>query len=164
MDTSDLFEGMEPLDPAIRKVWRVKFAFLGSIVLLGAIVYDVSNLFDGDRTLALGLAPSIALLLFTGIVVWIPGFRYRSWAFRLTDQELLLQRGILNRVRTIVPLRRVQHLDVSQDLVEREFELGKLIVHTAGTRSSEVVLPGLRLEVAESLRDRIKAYITDDVL
>lgn len=161
---TDLFEDMQALDPAIRKVWRIKFAFLGSIVLLGAIVYDVSNLFDADRTLALGLAPSVALVVFTSLVIWIPGFRYRSWAFRLTEQELLLERGILNRVRTIVPLRRVQHLDVSQDLVEREFDLGKLIVHTAGTRSSEVVLPGLRLEEAESLRDRIKAYITDDVL
>ena len=74
----------------------------------------------------------------------------------------MLVRGIINRVTTIVPLRRVQHLDVSQDIIEKEYALGKLIVHTAGTRSSEVILPGLLYHEAERLRDRIKLYITDE--
>ena len=75
-----------------------------------------------------------------------------------------LERGIWNRVRTVVPLRRIQHLDVSQDVLERNFDLGKLIVHTAGTRSSDVVLPGLRYEEAERLRDTVKHYITEDAV
>jgi uncharacterized protein len=63
-----------------------------------------------------------------------------------------------------VPLRRIQHLDVSQDILEREFGLGKLIVHTAGLRSSDVVLPGLQHEVAERLREEMKHYILEDAL
>jgi membrane protein YdbS with pleckstrin-like domain len=67
-------------------------------------------------------------------------------------------------VRTVVPLRRIQHLDVSQDIIEREFDLGKLIVHTAGTRSSDVVLPGLDFEEAERLRDELKNFILEDTI
>jgi hypothetical protein len=67
-------------------------------------------------------------------------------------------------VRTIVPLRRIQHLDVSQDVLEREFSLGRLVVHTAGSRSSDVVIPGLKLEMAERMRDEVKRYILDDPL
>jgi uncharacterized protein len=73
-------------------------------------------------------------------------------------------RGVFNRVFTIVPLRRIQHLDVSQDIFEREYDLGKLIIHTAGTRSSEVILPGLAIEEAERLRDEMKKVITDEAL
>ena len=73
-------------------------------------------------------------------------------------------RGIFNRVHTIIPLRRIQHLDVSQDLFEREYDVAKLIIHTAGTRSSDVILPGLTLSVAEKLRDEMKEFITDEAL
>ena len=129
---------------------------------LAAAAYDVLNLFDDERFLPLGLATAGVLVGFSASAWLLPRLRYRFWAFRLTDEELLLQRGILNRVTTIVPLRRVQHMDVSQDIVEREFDLGNLIVHTAGTRSSTVVLPGLRFDEAEQLRDRIKLYISDE--
>jgi len=63
-----------------------------------------------------------------------------------------------------VPLRRIQHLDVSQDVLEREFDLGKLIVHTAGTRSADVVVPGLAYAEAEQFRDDLRNYITEDAL
>jgi hypothetical protein len=155
---------MNRLDPRVRKVWAIKLAVAGAVVLLAAIVHDVANLFDAERWMPLGVVPGVVLVVFSATVLWVPRLRYRFWWFALTEQELVLERGILNRVRTIVPLRRVQHLDVSQDIVEREFDLGKLVVHTAGTRSSEVVVPGLRLEEAERLRDRIKAYIVDDAL
>lgn len=155
---------MLPLDPDVRKVWAIKLALAGSAVLVAAIIYDVVNLFDADRWLPVGVAPGVVLLVFAALVSVVPRLRYRFWTFTLTDQELVLERGILNRIRTIVPLRRVQHLDVSQDILEREFDLGKLIVHTAGTRSSEVVVPGLLLERAELLRDRIKTFIQDDAV
>lgn len=127
-----------------------------------AAAYDVLNLFDDGRFLPLGLATGVALLVFGLGAGLIPKFRYRFWRFYLTDEELFLERGIFNRITTIVPLRRVQHMDVSQDIIEREYTLGNLVVYTAGTRGSQVVLPGLQFEEAQDLRERIKLYITDE--
>lgn len=132
------------------------------MVTLVAAAYDVLNLFDDERFLPLGLATGVALVAF-GLGGWLlPKFRYRFWRFYLTDEELFLERGIFNRITTIVPLRRVQHMDVSQDIIEREYTLGNLVVYTAGTRGSQVVLPGLQFEEAQALRERIKLYITDE--
>lgn len=154
---------MHPLAPAIRTVWRIKLALLWSMPLIGVLIYDVLHLFTvRDRLLPPGAATSIVLVCGIAACVLIPPLRYRYWRYALQPDELYLERGVLNRVRTIVPLRRIQHLDVSQNLLEREFDLGKLIVHTAGTRSSDVVLPGLRLEEAEGLRDQLKRYILAD--
>ncbi len=151
---------MHPLAPAARTVWRIKLVLMWLLVLAGALVYDVAGLFDRDAgLLPTGLATGLVLVVGTAACVLIPSLRYRTWRYALLPEELYLERGILNRVRTIVPLRRIQHLDVSQDLLEREYDLAKLVVHTAGTRSSDVVLPGLRIEEAEALRDQVKQYL-----
>ena len=149
---------MHPLDPAIKKVWTIKLAAGWAVVMVGMLVWDVIRLFDQSRSLPFGVLSGGAL------VFLLPPLRYRFWRFNLSTEELYLERGVWNRVRTIVPLRRIQHLDVSQDVVERNFDLGKLIVHTAGARSSDVVLPGLRYEDAERLRDEVKHYITEDAV
>jgi len=155
---------MHPLDPAIKKVWTIKLAAGWAVVLLGMLVWDVIRLFDQSRSLPFGVLSGAALVLGLTVVFFLPPLRYRFWRFNLSTEELYVERGVWNRVRTVVPLRRIQHLDVSQDVVERNFDLGKLIVHTAGARSSDVVLPGLRYEDAERLRDEVKHYITEDAV
>ena len=155
---------LRPLDPHIRIVWRIKLGLFWFGVVAAAATYDVISLFSSDRLLPPGLLSGVAVLAAVAVVVVQPRLRYRYWRFDLRPEELYLERGILNRVRTIVPLRRIQHLDVSQDILEREFGLGKLIVHTAGARSSEVVLPGLQYEEAEALRDQLKNYILEDAV
>ncbi len=156
---------MRPLDPAVRTVWRIKLALFWVVVFGVASVYELISFFGTrDGGLPSGLIAGGVLIVGSLAVIYLPSLRYRFWCYSLRSDELYLERGILNRVRTVVPLRRIQHLDVSQDILEREFDLGKLIVHTAGSRSSEVVLPGLNYEEAKSLRDTLKHYILEDAV
>jgi len=155
---------MRQLDPSIRTVWAIKYLIFFGVLFVAAVIYDLTGLFSADRFLFPGLASLIVFFAGGAVSYFIPRLRYRFWRFDLRQEELLLERGILNRIRTVVPLRRIQHLDVSQDIFEREFDLGKLIVHTAGTRSSDVILPGLRYEEAERLREEMKHYILEDTL
>ncbi|GAB5521187.1 MAG: PH domain-containing protein [Rhodothermales bacterium] len=156
---------MRPLKPAVIKVWTINYVFGAVLLLIGTVTFDVIQLLRGDHALLpAGLTTVVVLLASIGLCVFIPRWKYRYWRFNLDTEELYLERGIFNRVRTIVPLRRIQHLDVSQNLLEREFDLGKLIVHTAGSESSSVVLPGLDYAEAEQLRDSIKHYIVEDAV
>lgn len=158
-------EILRPLHPSILSVWRIKQALLWALIFVGAAIYELISFFgDGDGWLPRGLLAGGMLIVGTLATIYLPSLRYRFWRYSLRSEELYLERGIINRVRTIVPLRRIQHLDVSQDILEREFDLGKLIVHTAGSRSSEVVLPGLNYEEAQSLRDTLKDYILEDAV
>ncbi|MCB0717498.1 MAG: PH domain-containing protein [Bacteroidetes bacterium] len=154
-----------PLSPAIKKVWTIKSALAVAVITLGVGVFDLARFFTtSSRTLPIGL-PTIGILTVGSVLAYfVPRLRYRVWRYRLGHEELVIQRGLINRIHTVVPLRRIQHLDVSQDIVEREFELGKLIVHTAGTRSSDVVLPGLDVIEANRLRDLMKDYILEDAV
>lgn len=155
---------LRPLEPSVRTVWRIKAGIFWTIALVAVAVGEIMSLFNTGTFLPFGLPMAVALLVGTGWTIIQPALRYRFWRFDLRPDELYLERGIFNRVRTIVPLRRIQHLDVSQNVLEREFELGKLIVHTAGARSSEVVLPGLNYDEAQHLRDTLNTYILEDAV
>jgi len=156
---------MRRLEPAIKTVWAIRIGITVSLLLVGVLVYDLAILgLRGDRFPPVGAMTLGTLIAGVLMAVTIPRMRYRFWRFALREEELLLERGIWNRVRTVVPLRRIQHLDVSQTVIEREFNLGRLIVHTAGTRSNAVELPGLAIDEAERLRDTIKQYVLEDTL
>lgn len=155
---------VQSLDPSIRSIWRIKIAGLALAVLLPALFYDLTHLFSPDSWLPFGVLSGTVLGLgLVHFLVW-PYLRYRAWGFALHPEELYMEHGVLNHVRTVVPLRRIQHVDVSQDLIEREYALGRLVVHTAGSRSSDVVIPGLPLPEAERIRDAIKRFILEDPL
>ncbi len=157
-------EDIRSLDSSIRTIWRIKGVGLSVLFFLPVFFYDLTHLFSAGSWLPFGVVSGTVLLLAVLYCLFWPQLRYRAWGFSLRPEELYLEHGVLNHVRTVVPLRRIQHVDVSQDLIEREFSLGRLIVHTAGSRSSDVVIPGLPLSEAERIRDEIKRFILEDPL
>ena len=157
-------DAVRSLDESVRSIWTIKLAGLSVLLFLPVFFYDLTHLFAPNPWLPFGVLSGTVLGLSLLYCVTWPRLRYRAWGFALRPEELYKEHGVLTHVRTIVPLRRIQHVDVSQDLVEREFALGRLVVHTAGSRSSDVVIPGLPLAEAERIRDEIKHFILEDPL
>lgn len=151
---------MTPLHPGQLWVLRIR-ALIGACILLFAItVADLGWLQAAPDGLASGVA---AVLLFAWAML-VPRRRYRSWGYKLDEDELHIQQGIWTRIRTIVPFGRVQHIDVVQGPLERNFGVGTLILHTAGTRNSAVALPGLEFGEAGRIRDLIRSKIRQDLI
>lgn len=109
-----------------------------------------------------GLLLTAALLLLVYLVLWAPPRRYRAWGYGMDGEELQVRRGVWTRVHTVVPLARVQHIDVSQGPMERLFGICSLVLHTAGTMHSQIVLPGLTRAAAEGMRDEIRNRIREE--
>ena len=80
----------------------------------------------------------------------------------MDSEELQVRRGVWIRVQTLVPLDHVQHIDVSQGPLERAFGICSLVLHTAGTLHSQIVLPGLARATAEAMRDEIRGRICEE--
>lgn len=109
----------------------------------------------GGSGLKLGLLAGWAVLTVTAAVVsyvW-PEARYRRTRYRVDHDGLTIRRGIFWRSETFVPRSRIQHTDVLQGPLQRQFELATLIVHTAGTQDASVPLGGLSYQVALPIRD-----------
>ena len=153
---------MIPLERGQLWVMRIHALAVGALALaaglLGeAIVRDNVDLPPGIVTI-----PLLVLLLYPILVA--PGRRYRAWGYAMDADELRIARGVWTRIETIVPLVRVQHIDVSQGPIERAFGVCRLVLHTAGTMHSRVVLPGLARASAEALRDEVRGRIVQDAL
>jgi membrane protein YdbS with pleckstrin-like domain len=153
---------MTPLHPSQIWVLTIRAGLFGLILVLVALVADLGPLRDTPVPAWYPTGAALALALIATFV--FPRRRYRRWGYREGEDELQIRRGMLVRVRTIVPFGRVQHIDVAQGPIQRPFGLATIILHTAGTAGAAVPLPGIRHGEAEAMRDRIRAKIRQDLV
>ena len=151
---------MTPLERGQLWVMLIHGIFFGLVALAAASGASTALYVKTGISPAYVLLPLLVLLIYPALVA--PVRKYHSWGYRMDGEELRLAYGVLTRVETLVPLKRVQHLDISQGPLERAFGVCKLVLHTAGTAHSEVVLPGLSRETAEAMRAEIRTHIRQE--
>ena len=151
---------MTPLDRGQLWVMRIHAAAAASLFLAAGTVAEFVLREEIGLPRGAILLPLLLPLIYAVFVA--PGRRWRAWGYAMDAEELQLRRGVWSQVHTVVPLERVQHIDVAQGPLERSLGVARLIVHTAGTMHSRVVLPGLSRETAEQMRDEIRARIRQE--
>jgi membrane protein YdbS with pleckstrin-like domain len=150
---------LSPVEPGYRQVLRIRSLLFWVPLSIAAFVAD--QLLLASTPIA-GLPSILVPLLGLLSVTIVPNRRYRRLAYVLHPTMLQVVRGWLFHTDTIVPLVRVQHIDVTRGPLEKSFGTATLIVHTAGTHNSVVVLPGLAPERAAEIRDEIRRHIRSD--
>lgn len=145
-----------PLDPAAISLWRIH-SIIGSAILLGLAALPVIIVglnVKGAWPWALGAWLALAALrLF--LLIWYPPRLYRSWGYAITEHVLEMKSGVVIKVTRLLPLNRLQHVDLRQGPIERYFGLSTLMLHTAGTHQAVLEIPGLDQHVAKELRDKL---------
>lgn len=123
-----------------------------------ALVFGLAGTLLGvlliDKSAGLGSALTGALAG-AGIGMWIGFRRYRNTLWRLDEHGFAVRRGVAWQRETLVPLTRVQHLDLKHGPLQRMRRLATLVVHTAGTRHSAVAIDHLDAGDAQRLRERL---------
>jgi uncharacterized protein len=154
-------EGREfaQLDAAQLTLMRIRAALASAGALLALAAGE--SVLHAETALPRGILLLPALLPILYLAAFAPGRRFRAWGYLIDGDELHVRRGVLIRVHTIVPLERIQHIDLSQGPLERSFGLARLILHTAGTLHSQVTIPGLARATAERIRDEVRARILE---
>ncbi len=149
-----------PLEPGQLRVMRINGA-IGAGALLAVWTGGLAVLATAlDARLWWLIVPLIPTLAWIAFVA--PGRRFATWGYRTEPDELHVRYGLWTRTETVVPLGKVQHVDVEQGPVERANGVCRLVLHTAGTANSTVTLPGLSRATAEGLRDEVRARVRDD--
>lgn len=126
------------LHPAAIAVWSVEFV---RRVGLGFIPLLVTGRWG--RAIALGLIVAAVV----SSVVRVLRFRYR-----IDRSTLVVQGGLLWRWRRVLPLSRIQSVDVVQRLVHRWFGVVELRVEVVGGRQTEAALVAVKPDEADVLR------------
>ena len=147
------------LDPRIKTVWRICYAIpitiVGIALIVAAVLINNSLASEGAD---LGNLPYIiiAILLVILYVIFLgilPTVRYRKWRYEITDDCIdIMKGGFFKKRRYLVPFIRVQDTDTRQGVLLNAFKLADVTVSTA---ANEHVIPGLAVETAEKLRNRV---------
>ena len=153
------FASLSPVEPGYRHVLRIRALLFWLPLSAAAIVADQLLLWP---TPFHGVPSAIVPLLGLAAVTILPGKRYRRLGYALHPNLLQVVRGWLFHTDTIVPLVRVQHIDVTRGPLDKGFGTATLVVHTAGTHNSIVTLPGLAPDKASAIRDEIRQHIRTD--
>ncbi|MDQ3068178.1 MAG: PH domain-containing protein [Acidobacteriota bacterium] len=153
-------EGFRQLDPRYVQVQRLRgWVVFGVVMSVWAVAFGLVLLASEDglrwAARALGvLGAAVSIPLIWAAVAW-PALSYRHYSYRIDESGLEIRSGVWFRSVVTVPRSRVQHTDVAQGPIERRFELGTLVVHTAGTQHAQVSLPGLEYGIAVWIRDTL---------
>ncbi len=152
-------DGLSHVEPGYRHVLRIRALLFWLPLSIGAIVAD--RLLLASTPFA-GLPSIVVPLLGFLAVIPVPDRRYRRLRYALHPKLLQVVRGWLFHIDTVVPLVRVQHIDVTRGPLDKAFGTATLVVHTAGTHNSIVTLPGLAPDKASAIRDEIRQHIRSD--
>ncbi len=146
-------DALQPLEPSYVSVMRIGAAIFALIPIVIALAFEFARL-----TIPGAFIVPALLFAFWWVLI-VPKRRYAHWGYDLGTDRLRIERGYLFYSDTVVPLGRIQHIDVDQGPIMRRYDLATLTVHTAGNHNASVSLPGLRHDRAVAMRENIREYI-----
>lgn len=161
-----------PLDPRVISLWRLNNAIWSAVILLfiAGLWFIVSlGVFD-DLETDFPVKPLLTAgsILVAALLAWFTWWRpprlYSAWSYRIDDRVLETRSGLLIRVTRLLPLARVQHVDLERGPFERMMGLASLVLYTAGTHSASITVPGLDAVEAVRLRDQLVEIGGDDAV
>ena len=149
-------QGHRYLSPNAINAWRISGAIGSLVYWLIPLGYGALSM-SGDTwpewpSYVLG-AFFLTFTILEGTV--IPWIRWKRWRYHVDHNEIDLRHGLFVVTRTLIPIKRVQHVDTRQGPVYRQFGLASVTVTTAGDTHE---IPALSEPVADDLRRTISEY------
>lgn len=144
---------MTRLAPGVFWLWMISSSIWAVVVLVGSVVGEFYM--RGSRP---DWWPMGGLVGVSQLVLVVPGYvlsamSYRRWGYAIRERDVLIESGVIWRVRRSIPRTRVQHVDIRSGPVERAMGLVQVDMHTAGSMGPVASIPGLTPMAAEDLRE-----------
>jgi membrane protein YdbS with pleckstrin-like domain len=94
-----------------------------------------------------------AYILFGVLLFMIFRASFKKRGFALREKDMIYKSGIIAETTTIVPLNRIQHVALDEGIFSRIFKLGKLQIYTAGGQTGHLMVSGIEIEKAKSMKE-----------
>jgi membrane protein YdbS with pleckstrin-like domain len=128
---------------------------IGSLLLglaVGAFLLFVPAAAGTPLPVLRWLVPIGALLYAVAVIGVRPWIRYRVHRWEVTDDAAYTVTGWLTRTWTLVPISRIQTVDVTRGVLQQLFGLASVAVMTASSQGT-VRVPHLEAGVAQRVAD-----------
>lgn len=99
-----------------------------------------------------GISIFLLIILFRGIEIF-KGFPKRKFGVR--ELDIIFQKGFFFFTETVIPFKRIQHVEIKQGPILRILQLYSLKLYTAGASTGDLVIDGLSLTTAEKIKAKV---------
>lgn len=113
----------------------------------------------GEQVQYIIIATWLVLSIWSVISIYT-AYYYAGYALR--EKDIVFKRGWIFRKRLSIPFNRIQHCEVNQGPIERQFSISTLKIFTAGGNQSDMTIPGLLKNDAARLKQFILGQVTSD--
>ncbi|XEC92565.1 PH domain-containing protein [Paenibacillus tarimensis] len=145
-------EPQQRIDRNALKAWRMSGIISSTVyMLLFAIVLYLTLRFDWPVWIALIAGAAAAVKSFLEIFLF-PKLKYNQWRYEINEHQIELRHGIIFRIRTSIPMVRIQHVDTKQGPIMRRFGLSTV---TFSTAAGSHEIPALTEQAADQARLQI---------
>lgn len=132
--------------------WKIICINLFICFVIGGIITSLGVTFiDEFKPNAILIISIYILFIISLFIIFFASFKKRGYAIRTRD--VIYKSGIIAESTTIVPLNRIQHIELNEGVFSRMFKLGSLQVFTAGGQTGHLRIAGIPIEEAKSIRD-----------
>lgn len=143
------------------KSWIIKRAIFTSIFLIiyfvGLYVFLMPLIQDAGLQILLHIASAINTLILLTYTFGFPILEYKQWSYRILDDRVELRYGIIVRKKVILPISKLQYIDVLQGPIYKIFALSSVKLNTAGILTH--VIPALTTAEAKEISQNLMNII-----
>lgn len=140
------------------KVWRISESLINmGILVVLCIVFYLDVYFEWKYWIGwiiIGLLGMTVLSAIWGIFIE-PSLKQKYWRYDVDEEFIQLKSGIWNKKHQLIPMTKVQSVELVQGPLLRKFQLYSISV---GTMGSSHKIPAIPQEEARELRDQIAHY------
>lgn len=93
------------------------------------------------------------------ILLILAFLNYRFFVFYI-DQEtesFVIERGVLNKTKTIIQLHKIQQVNINQSFIKKLFNVYSIEIDSAGSKAKEGVIQSVSNELAQELKKTLLA-------
>lgn len=130
------------------------FNFVIQFIFFTSLVLGFYLFMEGFPSLILKVGAIVfgIILLFQAIEIF-KGFPKRKFGVR--ELDIIFQKGFFFFKETVLPFKRIQHVEIKQGPILRMLNLYSLKLYTAGASTGDLIINGLHLDVAEKLKAKV---------
>lgn len=150
----------QPVEPGLTKLKQSWWAILWSAIFLiaGILMFVIPEWQKWE--IVLGILAGLVLLGGIHFFAMMKSVKYKAFAIR--EHDIYYRTGWIIRSAKVVPFNRVQHCSVSAGVLGRKYGISNIRLFTSGGSAADILIPGLKPQVAEDLRDWILQKIHQD--
>ena len=151
------------VDKKAKTKWRFSRILALILVVLpiaAAVILVCMGISDDSADKApaiMGWIVAGALVLFQILQILLyPPIEYIQWQYMIAPDRIEIKKGIFYKTHTVIPISRIQHVAVTQGILQRPFGLSTVQIHTAG---DVMEIQELNTSVAEDICSRLQKRV-----